>query len=174
MNRRVTIFASIALCAGLLVSGLKVPKTAQAMPPFAQAVGQNCSLCHTMMPGLNAYGRYVLRTFYGAITWDTFHGTSPAWINYTISGRSTGKLDPRAPSFKETWGNVSADLAGLMGGGWTYRVEQSLFSNNTGGGSLGNVWIGYTNLLKGDMQLRAGKFSRPVASVFTNNWYRTN
>lgn len=143
------------------------------MPPFAQAEGQNCSLCHTMMPGLNAYGRYILRTFYGAITWDTFHGTSPAWINYTFSGNSTGKLDPKAPGFKNTWGNVQADVAGLMGGGWSYRIEQTLYSNNQGGGSLGQTWIAYTNLLKGDGQIRIGKFGRPVAAVFSNNWYRT-
>lgn len=173
MKRRLSAFAAIAMAAGLLMWGLNSPQRTDAMPPFAEAEGQNCTLCHTMMPGLNAYGRYILRTFYGAITWDTFHGTSPVWLNYTISGRSTGKLDPRAPAFKETWGNLSADASGLAGK-WSYRFEQSIYSNDQSGGSLGNAWIAYDDILKGDMQARVGRFSRPVAAVFSNNWYRSN
>ena len=39
----------------------------QAMPPFAQAYGMNCDVCHTAVPALNAYGRYVQRTGYASL-----------------------------------------------------------------------------------------------------------
>lgn len=163
---------SVGTCLGLVGFGLYAPQRTEAMPPFAQAAGQNCSLCHTMMPGLNAYGRYVLRTFYSGLGSDTYHGTSPVWLNENLTDRSTGKLDSRNPNHKVTYGNMSADVAGL-GGNWSYRVEQTLWSNDQSGGNLGNAWVGYNNILKGDAHIRVGKFARPVASVFTNNWYRT-
>lgn len=163
---------ALSTCAALIAFGLSAPQRSEAMPPFAQATGQQCNLCHTLVPGLNAYGRYVLRSFYSAIGSDTFHGTSPAWLNENISGRSTGKLDSRNPSHKDTYGNVSADVSGL-GGNWSYRVEQTLYSNDQSGGGLGNAWVGYNNIFKGDGHFRVGKFSRPVTTIFSNNWYRT-
>ncbi|MBV8196666.1 MAG: hypothetical protein JO263_00905 [Candidatus Eremiobacteraeota bacterium] len=170
--KRVAPILAIALAFGLVISGLGV-KRSEAMPPFAQAAGTNCSLCHTMMPGLNAYGRYILRTFYSGMTYESFHGTNPAWINENLTDRSTGKLDSRNPNHKITYANTSADLVGLAGPKWSYRYEQTLYSNDQSGGGLGNAWIGYNDILGGDGHLRAGKFSRPVPSVFSNNWYRT-
>jgi hypothetical protein len=166
-----TLAAATTFAAASLVAGLK-PQPSEAMPPFAQAVGQNCSLCHTMVPALNSYGRYILRSFYSGIGSDTFHGTSPVWLNENLTDRSTGKLDSTNPNHKITSANVSADVAGL-GGHWSYRVEQTLWSNDQSGGGLGNAWVGYNEIFGGDGHVRVGKFSRPVPSVFSNNWYRT-
>ncbi|HEX5275496.1 MAG TPA: hypothetical protein VFW34_09505 [Candidatus Rubrimentiphilum sp.] len=40
---------------------------ADAMPPFAQAYGVDCNTCHTMVPALNSYGRYIQRTGFAAL-----------------------------------------------------------------------------------------------------------
>ena len=59
----------ISRCVTVLVSAvvvLAMSKPAQAMPNFAQAYGIKCSECHIQIPALNAYGRYVQRTGYGA------------------------------------------------------------------------------------------------------------
>lgn len=126
-----------------------------------------------MVPGLNSYGRYILRTFYSGLTWESFHGASPLWVNENITGRSTGKLDPRNANFKITDGNVAVDAVGLAGNDWSYRVEQTVLSNDQTGGNLGNAWVGYNHLLNNTLHLRVGQFSRPVTSLFSNNWYRT-
>lgn len=49
-----------ALCACLTLR-------AAAMPPFAQAYGLQCNVCHTLVPTLNAYGRYIQRTGYASL-----------------------------------------------------------------------------------------------------------
>lgn len=171
-RRRGALAGATALALTLLTSAFYAcvePARIDAMPPFAQAVGQNCTLCHTMMPGLNAYGRYILRTFYNGIGGATFHGTSPVWLNENVTGRSTRKLDSTQPNKTMTFANLSADVSGL-GEHWSYRVEQKFWTNDQSGGGLGNAWAGYS---LGESHLRLGKFARPVASVFTNNWYRT-
>lgn len=59
--------ALIAIAAATVFIGGSMQR-AQAMPPFAQANAVDCSACHTMMPALNAYGRYIQRTAYGWTT----------------------------------------------------------------------------------------------------------
>jgi hypothetical protein len=52
----------------------------QAQPPFAQAMRSSCDVCHTTLPALNAYGRYVQRTNYDSITASVAHGANPIWF----------------------------------------------------------------------------------------------
>ena len=58
--------ACISVIALLLV--LVVRERAMATPVFAQAYGLSCTACHTQMPILNAFGRYVQRTGYAALS----------------------------------------------------------------------------------------------------------
>jgi hypothetical protein len=60
MNIRTFIIA-----AGIVAGSAAVTAPAMAMPPFAQAYGVQCNVCHTQVPALNTYGRYVQRTGYG-------------------------------------------------------------------------------------------------------------
>ena len=48
------LLAIAAAAAAGLMAGLR---PAAAMPPFAQAYGVKCTVCHTMVPALNTYGR---------------------------------------------------------------------------------------------------------------------
>ena len=54
------VASAATFVAAVWFSPKEVPR-AQAMPPFAQAYGVSCSLCHTQVPALNAYGRYIQR-----------------------------------------------------------------------------------------------------------------
>jgi hypothetical protein len=38
-----------------------------ATPVFAQAYGLGCTACHTQMPTLNAFGRYIQRSGYSPL-----------------------------------------------------------------------------------------------------------
>ncbi|MBV9438853.1 MAG: hypothetical protein JOZ24_02555, partial [Candidatus Eremiobacteraeota bacterium] len=63
MKARSIVAAGVVSATGLtlLVCGWNT-QTADALPTFAQAYGVDCSACHTSIPALNAYGRYVQST----------------------------------------------------------------------------------------------------------------
>lgn len=137
------------------------------MPPFAQANAVDCSACHTMMPALNSYGRYIQRTAYGGLDYHLLQGHSPFWINERIRSKSTGAGDPQNPSAKVTYGNVQVDAIGAMSSAWTYRVEQTLYSNNQGGGNTGQIWVSYNKLLDSKLHLMVGKVEPSVPGPFS-------
>lgn len=139
---------------------------ANAMPPFAQSYGVDCNTCHTMVPALNSYGRYIQRTGYAGLDFHVLKSTSPFWISERVRGKSTGSLDRLRPGFKVTSGNVSVDAVGAFGPGWTYRIEQSLYSNNLGGGMMSRAWVGYSNIFKGHGHVSIGKLDPAVPSSF--------
>ncbi|HTX60362.1 MAG TPA: hypothetical protein VMH02_11910, partial [Verrucomicrobiae bacterium] len=64
MHRCVREF-SIAIVFGIAIAAMAAP--AEAMPVFAQAYGVKCNVCHTQVPALNTYGRYIQRTGYAAM-----------------------------------------------------------------------------------------------------------
>ncbi len=163
----------LAIAAALAISALGLTALrADAMPPFAQAYGVDCNVCHTMVPALNSYGRYIQRTGFAALDSHMLESKSPFWISERIRGKSTGSLDKLRPNFKTTDGNVSVDAVGAFGRSWTYRIEQSLYSNNIGGGSTSRVWVGYSNLFKGHGHLSIGKLDPAVPSSFAD-WQDT-
>ena len=73
------VASAATFVAAVWFSPKEVPR-AQAMPPFAQAYGVSCSLCHTQVPGLNAYGRYVQRTGYASLDPNVLRRALPVWI----------------------------------------------------------------------------------------------
>lgn len=158
----------LAIAAAFAISAMGLAALrADAMPPFAQAYGIDCNVCHTMVPALNSYGRYIQRTGYAGLDSHMLETkSSPFWINERIRSKSTGGLDRLRPNFKTTTGNVSMDAVGAIGRSWNYRIEQSLYSNNVGGGSTSRVWIGYSNIFKGHGHFSIGKLDPAVPSSF--------
>jgi hypothetical protein len=65
-RRGFTAFRTAISVAALLVL-LVGRERADATPVFAQAYGLQCTACHTQMPMLNAFGRYIQRTGYAAL-----------------------------------------------------------------------------------------------------------
>ncbi|MEO9169770.1 MAG: hypothetical protein ABI282_06490 [Candidatus Baltobacteraceae bacterium] len=55
----IRLIRRLGVAAAAVALGAAYTGSASAMPIFAKAYGIKCSVCHTIVPGLNAYGRYV-------------------------------------------------------------------------------------------------------------------
>src|SRR5271165_3229090 len=113
----------------LAAAFLLAPATAtrvRAMPTFAQAYGLDCKVCHSQVPSLNAYGRFVQRSMYGALDPAGYKGTFPIWIGEQVNYDST------SDSPKEQVGNIAGHFVGVYPG-WTAHVQQWFVQNNDTG-----------------------------------------
>src|SRR5271156_5248830 len=75
------------------------PRPTQAMPEFAQATGLKCSACHTMVPLLNSFGRYVQETGYSALDRHALAKTVPIWMEEAMNYDSTAGAGTGTPRF---------------------------------------------------------------------------
>lgn len=136
---------------------------AAAMPNFAQAYGVPCSTCHTTVPTLNAYGRYIQRSQYAFMDPATLKKALPLWVGYQAN------LDSQADApdtHKVIWGNVAVHLDGVAGDNWSYHVQQWLQSDNQGGG-LDTAWVSFNNLFKRNGYVQVGKLEVPAPSPYS-------
>ena len=152
--------AGATLCALLLIAW-RTPSL--AMPNFAQAYGVPCSTCHTAVPTLNAYGRYVQRSQYAFMDPLVLKKAVPVWIDYQAAYDSqAGAPD----THRVIWGNVGVHLDGLAGDNWSYHVQQWLVNDNQAGG-LDTAWVSFNNLFKHNGYLEVGKLEVPAPSPFS-------
>ena len=140
---------------------------AQAMPNFGKAYGVKCSTCHTVVPALNAYGRYVQRTGYASLNRNVVNTVIPIWIGESINGDSTGNVSSQSPDWKYSYGNLALHGGGYMAPDWTFHVEQWLLESDATGGPLDTVWVTYNNLLHRDGHLFLGKVQSPAPSPYS-------
>lgn len=141
--------------------------TAQAMPTFAKAYGVKCSTCHTVVPGLNAYGRYVQRTGYSSLNRDVLKTVVPIWFNEQVVGDSTAGVSDISATHTTSFGNLAVHGAGYLAPDWTYHVQQWLLQSDSGGGTLDTAWVTYNNLFHRDGHLFIGKIEAPAPSPFS-------
>ncbi|HEV3153852.1 MAG TPA: hypothetical protein VGZ02_08625 [Candidatus Baltobacteraceae bacterium] len=153
-----------ALCA---VFAAAAGTSAQAMPVFAKAYGVQCSTCHTVVPQLNAYGRYVQRTGYSSLNRDVLKTVAPIWFGEQVNGDSTGGVSDISPTHTSSFGNFAVHGAGYIAPDWTFHVQQWMLANDSGGGPLDTAWVTYNNLLHRDGHLFIGKIEAPGPSVFS-------
>ncbi len=154
----------LTAAAGLTIAAFAIfAQRADAMPPFAQAYGVQCNVCHTQVPILNAYGRYVQRTGYAALDPQVLKRALPVWLGESANYDSQGA--PRV-----TFGNVALHAVGVLGNGsnnnWTYHVQQWIVADNQSG-PLDTLWLAYNNLLHRDGHLFIGKIEAPGPSPFS-------
>lgn len=140
-------------------------KQAQAMPPFAQAYGVPCSLCHVQVPALNAYGRYVQRSGYASLDPHVLSRALPIWL-----GENTwyDSQDPDQPHYTQ-FGNLAIHAVGALGNDITYHFQQWIWQNDQAG-DLDTFWLAYNNLFHHDGHLFFGKIEAPGPSVFSQ-WF---
>lgn len=137
---------------------------ANAMPPFAQAYGAKCTTCHTEVPALNSYGRYVQRSGYAVLDHAVLRRSLPVWVGFNPSYDSQ---DPAAPG-RPRLGNVAVHLAGVSGN-WSFHVQQWLRQNDTAG-TLDTGWVAYNALFGGKGHVFFGKIETPAPSPFSQ-WF---
>ncbi len=134
---------------------------AQALPSFAKAYGVSCSVCHTVPPLLNAYGRYIQRTGYAALDRSLLDKGVP--VNIAEEPMYDSQASPRMQL-----GNLAIHIAGYIADGLTYHVHQWITQGNEPGG-LDTFQIVYSKLFDGYGHLFVGKLSGlPVPGPFSN------
>lgn len=138
---------------------------AQAMPVFAQAYGVSCSLCHTQVPALNAYGRYVQRTGYAALDAKLLRRALPIWAEEAATYDSQDAAEPHRTAF----GNAAIHAVGYLGNDFTYHFQQWFWQDNQAG-DLDTFWIAYNNLFNHQGHLFAGLVEAPGPSPFSQ-WF---
>jgi hypothetical protein len=160
MRRLASIAAVIGLVAWAVLAGPRV--RTEAMPTFAQAYGVDCSLCHTFVPTLNAYGRYIQRTGYATLDKIVLKRAIPFWIGESAA------YDTQDPNFphKVQFGNFALHAAGAFGQDFTFHAHQWIVQNGESGG-LDTLWVTYNNLLQRKGHLFVGKIEAPGPSVFS-------
>jgi hypothetical protein len=138
-------------------------KPTEALPTFAKAYGESCQVCHTTVPQLNAYGRYVQRTGYAALERSVLNGSTPFTLSESANG-DTGS----APPGKTQMGNLALHLTGYAAPDITYHVHQ-WFAQHDQSGGLDTLQVAYSNLFKHYGHLFVGKLSNlPVPGPFSN------
>jgi hypothetical protein len=133
---------------------------AAAMPNFAQAYGLDCKACHTEVPALNSYGRYVQRTQYSALEAATVEKALPIWV-----GESATYDSSAGQPYKTKLGNFEIHADGFAGSDVTYHIQQWLVQDDQSGG-LDTAWVSYNKLFKGNGHIVIGKQPVPSPSFF--------
>lgn len=153
--RAVTAAVVFGTAAWLLGSA----ERADAMPPFAQAYGMKCSVCHTQVPALNDYGRYVQRTGYASLDPHVLQRALPVWL-----GENT-YYDTQQGTYKTQLGNTAIHAVGAAGDDVTYHFQQWILENDQAG-NLDTFWVTYNNLLHRDGHLFVGLLPVPSPSEY--------
>ncbi|MEO6912465.1 MAG: hypothetical protein ABI182_00415 [Candidatus Baltobacteraceae bacterium] len=125
-----------------------------------------CSVCHTQVPALNAYGRYVQRTGYASLDVHTLHRSTPFWVGESAN-YSHNSQDSNPP--RTEFGNLALHAAGAFDGNTTFHVQQWITQNGQSGG-VDTAWITYNNLLHRDGHLFVGKMPGTTASPLSQ-WF---
>ncbi len=155
-QRRTAVFrACISAIALLLVLVLR--DRAMATPVFAQAYGLSCTACHTQMPMLNAFGRYVQRTGYAVLDYKTLQHSLPVFVFDVGSGYTAQSGQPTSDYRVNGPGHTSvAQANGAIGPDLTYKIEQLLVAGGQTG-FLDQTWVAYHNILDHRGHLFVGK-----------------
>ena len=157
-----------ALALGVLVPGMFArPKPLQAMPTFAQAYGVQCNTCHTQVPLLNAYGRYVQRTAYSALDRQTLNRAIPLWLGENLNYDSTAGAGTGLPRY--SFGNFALHAAGFITPDVTYHAQQWVVQNEQHGG-VDTLWVSYNNLFNHNGHLVVGKQLNPAPSPYSQTF----
>ena len=161
---RLTLITRLALATTAMMLGASIP--ASAMPPFAQAYGMKCSVCHTQVPALNSYGRYVQRTGYADLDVRTLHRSTPFWVGEeaTYSHNSQDASSPRIE-----FGNFALHAAGAFDANTSFHYQQWIVEGGQPGG-IDTAWITFNNLFHRNGHLYVGKMPGTTASPLSQ-WF---
>ena len=151
--------AIVALVASAIFAA---PRTVTlAMPTFSQAYGVECSTCHTAVPALNAYGRYLQRTGFATLDPTLMKRALPFWVGENTSYDTQGPNSPHQVKF----GNLALHGGGTLSADWAFHVHQWLVHGEQPGG-IDSLWVVYNGLNKHNGHLFVGTIEAPGPSAF--------
>ena len=167
---RTRVFRGSALVGALflLLPGMFMkPRQLDAMPTFAQAYGIKCSVCHTMVPLLNSYGRYVQNTAYAALERKVLARALPIWLDFEPSYDSTAGAGTGEPRY--ALGNLAFHATGYLAPDVTYHVQEWVWNSNYGG-FVDSFWASYNNILHRNGHLFVGLIENPQPSPYSQTF----
>ncbi len=129
---------------------------AMATPVFAQAYGLSCSACHTQMPMLNAFGRYVQRTGYAALNPKTLKHAVPVFLFDVGTGYTHQSGDPASDRITGPLHSTLLQANGALSPEVTYKIEQFMVAGGQAG-FLEQGWLAFHNLFGRFGHLFVGK-----------------
>ncbi len=142
---------------------LSAPRTAFAIPVFANGQGGvNCGLCHTVVPRLNSYGRYVLMTNFSRglnKQLQTMQNRSQP-VALEATANASNEPDPALPA-------ISNAVTQLMSGGFigshvSYFATVPIVSGGFPAPAVDQLWLAYDGFSGENGSLQIGKFATPI------------
>ena len=158
---------AIALLMALFVATMVIEdmRPTKAMPPFAQAYGMHCEVCHSIVPALNAFGRSVQRSGYATLDASTIHRADPLWIGVSPFYDTHNPAQPHQVQL----GNLALHAVGFIGKDLTFHAQQWIWQADQPGGT-DTLWLSYNNILHREGHLFVGKIEPPAPSPFSQ-WF---
>jgi mono/diheme cytochrome c family protein len=153
----------------LLASSLSTPKSASAIPVLANGQGGvNCGLCHSAVPQLNSYGRYVLMTNFsrGLNTHTQMMQNRSLPVALEVTANTSSQPGPTLPG-------VYSGLAQFLSGGFlgpkvSYFASVPVVTGGFPANSVDQVWAAYNGLSHNNGSLQIGKFPTPIFAPWTS------
>ncbi|MEO7004790.1 MAG: hypothetical protein ABI064_05060 [Acidobacteriaceae bacterium] len=153
----------------LLAWSLGSPQSASAIPVFANGQGGvNCGLCHTAVPNLNSYGRYVLMTNFskGLNKHLQMMQNRSLPVALEVTANASNPRDPLLP-------NVSSAIVQLLSGGFagsdvSYFASVPIVTGGFPADSVDQIWGAYNGFSHGNGSLQIGRFPTPIFAPWTS------
>ncbi len=161
--RRVAMAPTIIWALALFLSTLAAPRPASAVPLFANGQGgANCALCHTVVPQLNGYGRYVLMTNFSRGL--NRHLQMMQNRSLPVALEATANASHPAPVGLPSLSSSLVQLisAGFLGKDLSYFATVPMVSGGFPSSSVDQLWLADNTLDRGNGSLQVGRFATPV------------
>lgn len=153
----------------LLAWSFSSPKSASAIPVFANGQGGvNCGLCHTAVPYLNSYGRYVLMTNFsrGLNKHLQMIQNRSLPVALEVTGNAS---NPPAKILPGVYSAIVQFLAGgFAGPDVSYFASVPVVAGGFPAGSVDQIWGAYDGFSHGNGSLQVGRFPTPIFAPWTS------
>ncbi len=162
-SRMRKIRSSALFVAGFVLSVCIGTIPSRAVPVLANGQGGvNCSLCHTAVPQLNRYGRYVLMTNFsrGLNSHIQMMQNRSQPLALEMTANASNQPDPSLPKVFSALDQFLS--AGFLGRDVSYFASVPMVSGGFPASSIDQVWLAYNGLSHGNTSLQLGRFPTPI------------
>ncbi len=146
----------------LALAGVAIPRPAEAIPVFANGQGLSCEQCHSAVPSLNAYGRYILATNFAKVL-DAHKQMKENLrdpVSLEVAGNGSNTPDPTLPKIYASV--VDFLSAGYVGPKVTYYASVPAVDDGYPASAVDQLWGAYDGFSSGNGSLQVGKFATPI------------